>query len=216
MKRILLWLLPLIFVLSGQVQAQMPEIRVLALFKNKALFEIDGNRRLLIKDQRSDEGILLVSSNGLRAVVEYEGEQHSLTPKMRIGGSYRVARSQEFRIVRDNSGHFRTAGTINGLPVPFLVDTGATSVAMSEVQARKLGIDYEVAGQMISTRTASGIAPAYLITLKQVSVGSIKKSNVRGIVVKGNSPAEVLLGMSFLNGLEMQNSGNILLLKRKH
>ena len=192
----------------------MPQVRVLALFKDKAMLEIDGNRRLLVKGKSSPEGVMLISSSGLKAVVEFAGERHTLTPQMRIGGGYRAPRSRETRIVRDNSGHFRTSGTINGQPVSFLVDTGATSVAMSELHAKRLGIQYELEGQPIRTMTASGVAEAFQVQLKSVTVGSIRRLNVTGVVVKGNSPAQVLLGMSFLNGLEMKNQGNVMVLKK--
>ena len=156
---------------------------------------------------------MLISSSSLKAVLEFAGERHTLQPRMRIGSGYKAPRSRETRIVRDNSGHFRTSGSINGLPVSFLVDTGATSVAMSEPQAKRLGIQYELEGQSIRTSTASGVAQAYLVQSRSVTVGSIRRSNVQGVVVKGNSPRQVLLGMSFLNGLEMSNQGNVMVLK---
>ncbi|MBU0499951.1 MAG: TIGR02281 family clan AA aspartic protease [Gammaproteobacteria bacterium] len=206
-------LIPL-FLSIAPVQAA-PEMRVLALFKDKAMLEIDGNRRLLVKDTPSPEGVLLISSNGLKAVVAVGGEQFTLTPQMRIGSGYKAARSREIRIVRDNSGHFRTQGTINGQPVAFLVDTGATGVAMSEPQARRLGIPFELEGKPMLTQTASGVAEAYSITLDSVSVGEIRQRNVRGVVVRGSSPTQVLLGMSFLNNLEMRNQGNLMVLIEK-
>lgn len=192
-----------------------PEMRVLALFKDKAMLEIDGSRRLLVKDVPSPEGVSLISSNGLKAVVEVDGEQFTLTPQMRIGGSYKAARSKETRIVRDNTGHFRTQGAINGQPVDFLVDTGASGVAMSEPQARRLGIPFELEGKPMMAQTASGVAEGYSVTLNSVTVGEIRQQNVKGMVVKGNSPAQVLLGMSFLNNLEMRNQGNMMILIEK-
>jgi aspartyl protease family protein len=210
-------LIPLLLMPAiGFAASEMPDIRVLALFKDKAMFEINGYRCMLVKGKRSPEGVLLVSSSGLQAVVEYDGEQHTLKPEMRIGGSYKAPISKVYRIVRDNSGHFRTPGTINGRPVLFLVDTGATNVAMSETQARSLGINYEFEGQPTMTGTASGVAQAYQVQLQSVAVGNIRKFNVKGLVVKGNSPTQVLLGMSFLNGIEMKNQGNVMVLEMMH
>lgn len=211
----LAWILLLISLLViGSVASAMPNVRVLALFKDKALFEIDGKRRLLVKGKRSPEGVVLVTSSSLKAVVEFDGVEHALTPKMRIGGGYKKARSQEVRILRDSKGHFRTSGTINGRTISFLVDTGATSVAMSESHARQIGLNYKKDGTPAKALTASGESAAYQIQLKSVSVGGIRKQNVRAIVVKGNGPGEVLLGMSFLKGLDMNNQGNLMVLKK--
>ena len=63
--------------------------------------------------------------------------------------------------------------------------------------------------------TASGYARGYSIVLDRVQVGSIKLNKVDAIVVEGSSPHEVLLGMCFLNRVEMENSGNVMLLRSK-
>jgi aspartyl protease family protein len=193
-----------------------PTVRVLALFKDKAMFDIDGKRRLLKMGQESPEGVKLIRSNGLRAEIEVAGKRHILTPKAHIGGHYTKPKSRDFRIVRDNNGHFMAKGRINGQPVNFLVDTGATRVAMSEKTARSLNIPYIRKGRPSISQTASGLAKTYQLKLDSVSLGGIKLQNVEGSVLEGGFPQEVLLGMSFLNRLEIQNQGNVLLIRKKH
>ncbi len=193
-----------------------PTIRVMALFKDKALFEIDGQRRLLKAGQESPEGVRLLRSNGLRAEVEVEGRQHILTPKARIGGNYVKPKSKDYRIVRGNDGHFRTQGQINGRSVDFMVDTGASTVAMSESTARRLNISYIGKGTPMVSQTASGLVRSYRVKLDSVTIGGIALHHVDGSVIEGNAPPEVLLGMSFLNQLDMQNQGNVLLLQQKY
>ena len=105
---------------------------------------------------------------------------------------------------------------INGLPVGFLVDTGASSVAMNAGEARRLGIDFRVDGDSTYVSTASGVARAYRVRLDRVKVGAIELRNVEALVVDGSSPTEVLLGMSFLQRLELMNQGDHLTLRRKY
>ena len=111
---------------------------------------------------------------------------------------------------------FQTTGSINGLPVQFLVDTGASSVAMNSAEARRLGIDYRVVGEETRVATASGIESAYAVNLERVKVGEIQLHNVAGVVIDGAQPQQVLLGMSFLGQLDMNNEGTVMTLRKKY
>jgi aspartyl protease family protein len=206
----------LIFTLfASTVTFAVESIRVMALFPNKAMVEIDGSSRLLKVGKRSPEGVLLISADSSEAVIEVNGEQKNYQVGARYGGNFSTGKKREVRILRNNRGDYTTVGTINGRNVKMLLDTGATSVAMSSVEAKRLGIQYWLSGQRIMVSTASGMAKAYAITLDRVQVGSIGMSNVKATVVEGGSPQEVLLGMSFLNQVEMINSGNVMLLRSK-
>jgi aspartyl protease family protein len=187
----------------------------MALFPDKAMVEIDGSSRLLKVGKRSPEGALLISADSSEAVIEVNGEQKSYQVGARYGGHFSSGKKREVRILRNNRGDYTTVGTINGRNVKMLLDTGATSVSMSSVEAKRLGIQYWLSGQKILVSTASGMANGYAITLDRVQVGSIGMSNVKATVVEGSSPLLVLLGMSFLNRVEMVNSGNIMLLRSK-
>jgi aspartyl protease family protein len=206
----------LIFTLfASTVTYAVESIRVMALFPDKAMVEIDGNSRLLKVGKRSPEGVLLISADSSEAVIEIDGEQKSYQVGARYGGNFSTGNKREVRILRDNNGAYTTVGTINGRNVDMLLDTGATSVAMSSVEAKRLGIQYWLSGQKTMVRTASGMAEAYSITLDRVQVGSIGLNNVRATVVEGGSPYKVLLGMTFLNQVEMINSGNVMVLRSK-
>jgi aspartyl protease family protein len=111
---------------------------------------------------------------------------------------------------------YRVQGEINGHPVRFLVDTGATLIAMNSGDARSMGIDYRLKGQPMVVNTASGQARAYRIKLDAVSVGSITVRNVEAAVVDGDSPDHVLLGMSFLGKLDLERSGSVMVLTQKY
>jgi aspartyl protease family protein len=190
-------------------------IMVMALFPNKAMVEIDGKNRLLKVNERSPEGVMLISADSSGAVIEIDGEKQSYQVGTRYGGNFTSSKKREVRILRDNRGGYTTVGSINGRNVDMLLDTGATTVAMSSMEAKRLGIQYWMTGNNVVVSTASGLAKAYAIKLDSVQVGSITLNNVEAMVVEGSSPVKVLLGMSFLNRVDMTNIGNVLVLRSK-
>lgn len=109
---------------------------------------------------------------------------------------------------------FTTTGTINGQIVDFIVDTGASAVAISQEIAKRLGIDFRYTGTRGLVETAAGRTNAHAVVLTRVAVGGIERRNVRGLVVEGGDPALALLGMSFLEGLEMEHSGQLMVLRQ--
>lgn len=191
-------------------------VHVMALFPGKAMVEVDGTKRLLKVGKASPEGLLLISSDSREAVIKIDGQQQSYQVGARFGGSFSAGSKREVRIIRDNHGGYTTVGSINGRSVDMLLDTGATSVAMSSFEAKRLGIQYWLTGEKTVVSTASGYANAYRVRLDRVQVGAISLNNVDAMVVEGSSPREVLLGMSFLNQVEMKNDGNVMLLRAKY
>jgi aspartyl protease family protein len=120
------------------------------------------------------------------------------------------------QIRRDRSGMYSTVGSINGLPVNFLVDTGATQVAMNAAHARRLGIDHRVEGEPAMVTTASRVERAWAVRLDSVKVGEIELRNVAAMVLEGAQPETILLGMSFLGQLQITNEGQLMTLRRKY
>ena len=193
------------------------DIHVVALFKDRVVVMIDGKRRILGSGEASPEGVRLISADSAGAVFEYQGERLERQLDGRVHAAVKQRDTgEDVLIYRDSTGMFKTVGSINGLPVKFLVDTGASSVAMNSAQARRLGIDYHVEGDLIYVTTASDVVPAYRVKLNIVKVGSIQLRNVTGVVIESAQPADVLLGMTYLSRVEMINQGNRLILRRKY
>ena len=119
------------------------------------------------------------------------------------------------KLYANERGMFLTVGSINGQSVRFLVDTGATSVAMNKAQAKKLGVRYRIEGEPATASTASGFVRSYRVHLKSVTMGKIRRTNVEAMVIDGNHPGPILLGMSFLRGLKIDKSGDTLLLQQR-
>jgi aspartyl protease family protein len=190
-------------------------IRVVALFNNRAMVEIDGVQRVLKVDKPSPEGVLLIEASSTEAVIEIDGKRKSYPIGAKIGGTFKEHKGREVRITRGADGHYTTTGYINGRAVEMLVDTGATSVAMGEAEAKRLGIRYWLKGEPGLVSTASGVTKAYSVTLDKVQVGDIVIRQVEGMVITGAGPSEVLLGMSFLSHTKIEHSGNMMVLRTK-
>ncbi len=111
---------------------------------------------------------------------------------------------------RNRSGHFVATGRINGEPVDFLLDTGATYVAVPGELAERLGL---AATGSAWFNTANGRVRGELTTLDEVSLGGFSASQVRGSISPGLDGDTALLGMSFLNrfDIEIRDSRMILL-----
>jgi aspartyl protease family protein len=206
-------LIALFFVLCSGAASAVERIKVVALFTDKAMVEIDGTRRLLKAGTPSPEGVKLISSNARGALIEVDGKRERYQLGASYGGNFARAEALEVRIARNRQGAFVTVGTINGRQVEMLVDTGATSVAMSEPEAKRLGIQYRLTGKRSGVSTASGYARAYKVNLDRVQVGEIALNNIDAVVIEGDSPRQVLLGMSFLNQVKMDVGDAVLVLK---
>jgi len=192
------------------------QFRVLALFNGKAMLQIDGANHLLHEGQEGPHGLVLISADARKAVIEVDGKRDRYGLGRHVGSAFAKPQDREVKIWQDSRGSYMTTGSINGRNTDMLVDTGATLVALSEIEAERLGIDYRHNDRKTSVQTASGVANAYRVTLARVRVGDIEFSSVNGVVLEGDSPRLVLLGMSFLNRVEMSHQGNMLLLKSKY
>jgi aspartyl protease family protein len=118
---------------------------------------------------------------------------------------------KEVVLKRNRSGHYVASGMINGKAVTFLLDTGATDVAVSDELANSLGLRQ---GMPINSRTANGTVTAWQTTLSGVSIGDISLRDVRASILPSLDGDEVLLGMSFLQQLDMEQRGKHLLLRQ--
>ena len=204
----------LLSVFSAQLFAA-PEIIASGLFKDKALLTIDGKPRLLKVGASSPEGVKLLSSDSQQANILVEGETITLRLSDRVSTSFKKPALSEVKIPRGKNGHFFTAGAINGRSAKFMVDTGATSVAMNINEARRLGINLRNASSGFAS-TAGGVVETFRVTLDKVSVGSITLHNITASVVDGSHPTNILLGNSFLSKVEMTEQAGVMVFRKKY
>ncbi|HSH42892.1 MAG TPA: TIGR02281 family clan AA aspartic protease [Arenicellales bacterium] len=131
-------------------------------------------------------------------------------PNQRVE-TLRSGETVEVRLVRNAMGHYVATGRINGRSVRFFLDTGATHVALGGDLARELGLERGGAGR---TQTANGTIVTYRTVLDRVELGGIRLTNVTAAINPAMSGDEVLLGMSFMQHLEMVQRGDRLLLRQ--
>ncbi|HYQ70647.1 MAG TPA: TIGR02281 family clan AA aspartic protease [Gammaproteobacteria bacterium] len=193
-----------------------PDVRVVGLFSGRAVVLVNGRQHILVAGQSGPEGVRLLSADSESALLEIDGREVEARLDGRVSARKRMPETQEFQVWRNNAGMYTTVGSINGLPVSFLVDTGASQVALNAGEARRLGIDFRVSGTPTSVGTASGVARAWAVTLDSVKVGSLEVRNVGAVVLEGNTPQHALLGMTYLGRLEIDNDGRLMTLRKKY
>ena len=108
---------------------------------------------------------------------------------------------RELAVRAARNGHFIVEATVNGHEIRFLVDTGATDVALRREDARRLGFDPDLLRYDREYRTANGVTRAASVTLREVGIGQISMRDVAASVSEGELQIS-LLGMSFLSRLE--------------
>ncbi len=188
------------------------EVEVQALFRDAALVTVDGQQKLLRKGE-SLGGVTLLSADSRAAELDIDGKKHSLGVHRRIVSNYQALEKREVAIRRNDNAQYITGAIINGRRVNVLVDTGANIMALNSGHATALGIDYR-AGQPARLATAGGKVQAWRVTLDSVDLAGMRVDHVDATVVEGADPEIILLGMSYLNHVEINESGGVLRLSR--
>ncbi len=196
--------------------AQAESVAFSGMLGDKALLVINGQAHGVAVGATVD-GVKLVRIDGTVAQIESGGK----TQALRLGGTAVVAGDTGggeggSRIVLPvgSGGHYSGMGSINGHPVQFLVDTGATAVSMSVDVAMRLGLDAKDSTAVVSM-TANGAVTVRRLTLNRVTLGDVTVYNVDAIVVPQSMPM-VLLGNSFLSHFQMHSDSSTLVLDKKN
>ncbi|MCU7837695.1 MAG: retroviral-like aspartic protease family protein [gamma proteobacterium symbiont of Taylorina sp.] len=204
----------LLLLLCAEVNASH-KIQVMALFTDKAMLSIDGKQKILKKGQ-TYRGVKLISSDSRAVVLELHGE----IKKFKLGSTVstnfkKSAADKEFVVWKDPQNMFRINGSINNFSAKFLIDTGASTIALNSIAAKRMGIKYR-SGTPLQATTASGVVQGYQVILSKVKIGHIQLYNVYAAVLEGAFPTEVLLGQTFLSRIHMTRDGNKMILKKKY
>ena len=190
--------------------AHATTVLVMSLEQGRVQVLVNGTAvRTLRAGQTSPEGVRLISADRTQALIEVDGKALALG----LGGS--TVATAELKM--DRSGHFVTTAYVNGVATQAVIDTGATTVAIPGDEANRMSIRYAGAPR-VEVATAGGPRAGYRVNLATVRVGGITLHNVDALVMeggKGELPL-TLIGMSFLNGVEMRRVGDTLTLTRRN
>lgn len=190
------------------------ELSLVGLFPGKAVIVVNGGSpKTYAVGASITSGIKLAAVHENSITIDDQGKRRTLA----IGGH--VSRAAPSGLVTvtlpaDGGGHFFTQAQINGGTLRVLVDTGATLIALSAADAKRLGIAYQQ-GRRGTASTANGTVPVYQVTLDTVKIGDIELNQVDAMVQESGLPI-TLLGMSFLRRVEMRNEGDRLTLTKKY
>lgn len=193
---------------SLPVQAQ---VLLAGRMGDRALLMVDGQRHIVALGQ-TVAGVKLLRWQGEQAVLQTEGSTLLLNvggqPARLVDGPAPPPPAREIVIAVSPDGHFIANGAINGRAVQFMVDTGATYVALSQGEAQRLGLDLRNARQAMA-QTANGPVPSQLVQLARVRVGGVELRNVDAVVLPAAMP-HVLLGNSFLSRFQMRRDNDVM------
>jgi aspartyl protease family protein len=201
--------------LSASALAQ--DVGLAGVMGSKAMLMVNGGEPKAVAVGQSIEGVKLISLQGDQVVVEIGGKKRPLRVGQHAVGAGSGAGDsggQQIVMAADSRGHFYTNGTINGTSVRFLVDTGATMISLGASDARRMGLDFN-RGQKGYSQTANGQAAVSKIQLDKVQVGGVTMHQVDALIHESDMPI-ALLGMSFLNRMDMQRDGNTMTLKKRY
>jgi len=200
--------------LIASLPAAAAEVSLIGTFDTKAaILSIDAGAPKTVKVGQSFGGVTVIAVEKDRAIVEVDGKRRVLQRGQTYSSKDAGAAAQSVTLAAGAGGHFTADGQINGGAIRFLVDTGATAIAIPASDANRLRIDYRK-GRRGTTQTAGGPTAAYAVTLDSVRVGGIELQNVEAIVIEQGLNV-ALLGNSFLNRMEMRREGQTMTLTRR-
>ena len=198
---------------TGVVQAQTA-VALAGILGSKALLVVNGSAPRGIAVGEIHQGVRVISVEKEQALVEVDGARRSLRlgeAPVSVGsrtGGRRVV------LMADARGHFINTGMINGTRMQYMVDTGASTVAIGKPDADRMGLQY-TKGQPVKMSTANGVAQGWLIRLDSVRIGDVEVYGVEAVVTPQGMPY-VLLGNSLLGAFQMTRTNDQLVLEKRN
>ena len=189
------------------------DLFVEALLPGRAVVMIDGQRYTLLAGERVGE-IVLIEADGRSGLFSLSGKTERLTVSRRIQTQFTIPDRREVRVVRDIANQYRIQAEINGSRTEVMIDTGANTVAMNSADARRFGVA-RISQNAVQLETAGGMINGWRAQIARIDVGGIVVQNVDAVVTEGDFPTTILLGMSYLNHVDLNERNGVLLMTRE-
>ena len=191
-----------------------PAVALSGILGSKALLVVNGTAPRALAPGERHQGVAVVSVGREDAVIDVEGARRTVrlgeapVSVGERGGSIRRA-----LLAGNSQGHFVGTGRINGRAMQFMVDTGATTVALGAPEAERLGLRFRD-GEKVRMHTANGVVRGWRLRLSSVQVGEVQVSGVDAVVMPHALPY-VLLGNSFLREIQMSRNNEQMVLEKR-
>jgi len=201
--------------LAGAAQAQ--SVVLSGILGGKALLTVDGGPPRSVAVGQSHQGVKVVAVEANQAEIEINGARQTLRMgEGPVSSEESSPSADQQRIVLQavGNGHFMAMGQINGNSARFMVDTGASYVAIGVADAQRMGINLKTAQPTVMS-TANGAAQAWRVKLNSVRVGSVTVHEVDAVVMSAPMPY-ALLGNSYLTRFQMTRTNDQLVLERRY
>lgn len=204
----------MVLALLAATPAAAADVALIGTFESKAaILSLDAGAPKTLKVGQTFGGVTLISVEKDRATIEVDGKRRELVRGQTYSSRTGASGAQSVTLSAGAGGHFITDGQVNGAAIRFMVDTGASTVAIPASDAIRLHLDYKK-GRRGTTQTAAGPAEAFLVRLDSVRIGDIEVQNVEAVVIERGLDI-ALLGNSFLNRMDMRRDGATMTLVRK-
>lgn len=199
--------------LCGVASAQ--SVALSGMMGSRALLVIDGSAPKSLSVGESHLGVKLLALSPDQVTIESHGRRNVLRvgdAPVSVGGAMKPGSGGKIVLPLGQGGHFFANGTINSKPIQFMVDTGATAVAMGVDDAKRIGLSYETAPR-VNMNTANGVITAWRVKLHSIRINDVEVFDVDAIV--GPSMPYALLGNSFLSRFNMNRTSDTMVLERR-
>ena len=203
-----------VFAILGSGGAAATDVNVIGLFSGRAVIVVNRGAPRTLRAGETVDGVKLISADSKAAVLEIDGKRQTLE----MGQHFETAAASgrnSVTLAPDSRGQYVADGQVNGQHMRFLVDTGATLLALSAADAARLGIDYPRGQPGVAIVADGRRVQSWLVKLDSVTLGDITLFGVDASVSEGGVGA-ALLGMSFLSRTEIRREGQNLTLTKRY
>ncbi|MBT9511021.1 MAG: TIGR02281 family clan AA aspartic protease [Acidovorax sp.] len=197
--------------------AHAQSVALAGMLGSKALLVVDAHPPRAVGAGDEYQGVKVIAITKEEATVEVKGARRTLRlgeAPVSVGGRSGSASGRRVTLTADSRGHFVNSGSINGQVMQYMVDTGASTIAIGRPDADRMGLKYQN-GQPVRMSTANGIGQGWRMKLDSVRIGDVEVFGVEAIITSQPMPY-VLLGNSFLNEFQMTRSNDQMVLEKRN